>query len=66
MQATKFRMINNNVKTAQYRIAQHRTQGVQSQLSVFDVANLLDQIKRAESLAEPLSKPTIFQSIGFN
>lgn len=66
MQATKFRMINNNVKTAQFRIAQHRTQGVHSQLSIFDVANLLDQIKKGERYAEPLSKPTIFQSIGFN
>jgi|TARA_R110000737_G_scaffold223373_2_gene238388 hypothetical protein len=66
MQATKFRMINNNVKTAQYRIAEHRTQGVHSQLSIFDVANLLDQIKRAESLGAPSNKPSIFQSIGFN
>ena len=66
MQATKFRMINNNVKTAQFRIAQHRTQGVHSPLSVFDVANLLDQIKRAESFTDNNSKPSIFQSIGFN
>lgn len=66
MQATKFSMINNNIRTAQFRIAQHRTQGVRSQLSIFDVANLLDQIKRAESFAEPHNKPSIFQSIGFN
>ena len=66
MQVTKFRMINNNVKTAQFRIAQHRTQGVQSRLSIFDVAHLLDEIKRAETNADPISKTTIFQSIGFN
>jgi hypothetical protein len=66
MQTTKFRMINNNVKTAQFRIAQHRTQGVHSQLSIFDVANLLDQIKSREELNEQTSKPSIFQSIGFN
>jgi len=66
MQTTKFRMINNNVKTAQFRIAQHRTQGVQSQLSIFDVAHLLDQIKRTEDFPATNNKPSIFQSIGFN
>ncbi len=66
MQATSFSMINNSVKTAQFRIAQHRSQGIHSQLSIFDVAHLLDQIKRAESFRDTSSKPSIFQSIGFN
>lgn len=66
MQATNFSMINNSVKTAQFRIAQHRSQGIHSPLSIFDVANLLDKIKRAESYRDTNSKPSIFQSIGFN
>lgn len=59
-------MTNNNVKLAQFRLEQHRLMGTNSQLSIQDVAHLLDTIKRAESYTQPRTQPTIFQSIGFN
>ncbi len=66
MQATKFKMVNNNIKAAQFRLEQHRLMGTNSHLTVEDVANLLDTIKKAESYVQPSTQPTIFQSIGFN
>lgn len=66
MQATQFKMINNSIKTAQYRLEQHKMMGTNSQLSVLEVANLLDTIKKAESYIMPTNQPNIFQSIGFN
>jgi len=66
MQATKFKMVNNNIKTAQFRLQQHREMGQFSHLTVVEVANLLDMINTAESYSKPSTQPTIFQSIGFN
>ena len=66
MQATKFKMMNNDIKTAQFRLQQHREMGQFSKLSIIDVAKLLDMINTAESYSKPSTQPTIFQSIGFN
>jgi hypothetical protein len=66
MQATKVKMVSNNIKTAQFRLEQHRLMGTNSHLTIEDVANLLDMINKAESYIQPSSQPTIFQSIGFN
>ena len=66
MQATKFKMMNNNVKTAQFRLQQHREMGEFSKLTVIQVANLLDMINTADSYTRPSTQPSIFQSVGFN
>ncbi len=58
-------MINNTIKTAKFKLNMHRQKGIKSELSVFQVAELLDSIKRAEQQKE--SNPTsIFYSINLN
>lgn len=52
MQATNLNMIQNRIKNAQYKLAQHKAQGVKSSLSVFQVAQLMDTVKRGEELEE--------------
>lgn len=66
MQATKFKMANMNIKTAQFRLKRHREMGKYSHLSIQDVAHLLDMINKAESYTQASAQPSIFQSIGFN
>ncbi len=45
-------MINNTIKTAKFKLSQHKVQGVQSTLSVFEVARLMDTVKIGESMKE--------------
>ena len=52
MQATNFNMIQNRIKNAQYKLAQHKAMGVNSDLSVYQVAQLMDMVKRGEQLEE--------------
>ncbi len=48
MQLTNFDMNANRIKTAKYKLSQHKVQGVNSTLSIFQVAKLMDTIKRGE------------------
>jgi hypothetical protein len=58
-------MINNTIKTAKFKLNMHREKGIKSELSVFQVAELLDSIKRSEQQKE--SNPSsIFHSISLN
>ena len=41
-------MINNRIQQAKYQLSQHRSQGKNSHLSVFEVAKLMDTVKRGE------------------
>ncbi len=41
-------LINNKVKVAKYKLSQHRLQGERSALSVFQVATLMDMVRRGE------------------
>ncbi len=66
MQATKVKMVNNRIRTAEFRLEQHKELGIHSHLSIYEVANLIDMIKQAESYTHLNMQPTIFQSIGFN
>ena len=50
MQITTIDMINNRIKQAKYQLSQHRTQGRNSRLSVFEVAKLMDTVKRGEQV----------------
>jgi hypothetical protein len=58
-------MINNTIKTAKFKLNMHRQKGIKSELSVFQVAELLDSIKRAEQQKESNSY-SIFHSISLN
>jgi hypothetical protein len=53
-------MINNTVKRAKYQLSQHRTQGVNSRLSIHDVAKLMDTVKKGESMSGDKSNSIFF------
>lgn len=53
-------MINNRIKTAKFKLDQHRLRGSKSNLSVFEVARLLDSIRRAEEVGEDNNNSTFF------
>lgn len=53
-------MINNRIKQAKYRLSQHRTQGVNSRLSVYEVAKLMDTVKKGEDLNQPNGNSVFF------
>ena len=46
MQQTNLDMINNRVKTAKFKLSQHKLQGESSNLSVHQVARLMDTVKK--------------------
>ncbi|MDX2361176.1 MAG: hypothetical protein QNK23_10235 [Crocinitomicaceae bacterium] len=48
MQLTNLNMINNAVKTAKFKLSQHKVQGENSGLSIFQVARLMDTVKNGE------------------
>lgn len=58
-------MINNSVKLAQYKLAQHRVQGTKSKLNIFEVAQLMDSIRTAQH-AKEVGSSSIFYSINLN
>ena len=62
MQITNLDMINNAVKTAKFKLSQHKVQGEQSSLTVFQVARLMDTIKRGEE-AENTQNNSIYFSL---
>lgn len=45
-------MIENKIKTAQYKLSQHKVQGSKSNLSIFEVASLMDLVKMGERNSE--------------
>jgi hypothetical protein len=53
-------MINNKVKSAKFKLSQHRSQGSKSQLNIFQVAKLMDTIKRGEDSTENSSANIFF------
>lgn len=60
MQLTNLDMINNRVKTAKFKLNQHRNLGQKSTLSVFQVAKLMDTVKRGESMSESSAHSVFF------
>ena len=58
-------MINNTVKLAQYKLAQHRVQGTKSKLNIFEVAQLMDSVRTAGQIKDQSAK-SIFHSISLN
>ena len=53
-------MINNAIKNAQFKLSQHKVQGVNSALSVFEVAKLMDTVKVGESMKESQQTSVFF------
>ena len=62
MKLISFDMINNTVKLAQFKLSQHRLQGKNSKLNVFEVASLLDAIRTAEQMKN-VRNQSVFHSI---
>lgn len=55
-------MIENAVKLAKYKLAQHRIQGENSGLSIYQVAKLMDTVRNGEG-ASVQSGNSIFFSL---
>ncbi|MCR9173968.1 MAG: hypothetical protein NXI10_15800 [bacterium] len=60
MQITTIDMINNRIKRAKFQLSQHRTQGVNSRLSVHDVAKLMDTVRKGEELDQSKGQSIFF------
>lgn len=65
MNVTQKDMINNSIKIAQYKLSQHKLQGVKSNLDIFQVAQLMDTIKYGDSVKRPQNS-SIFYNISAN
>lgn len=53
-------MINNKIQLAKYQLSQHKIQGVNSQLSIFEVAKLMDMVRIGDSGSASKSKSIFF------
>ena len=65
MNLNTYDMISNTVKLAQYKLSQHRIQGKNSKLNIFEVASLMDAIKTAEQMKN-VQNQNIFHSMSLN
>ncbi len=52
-------MINNRIKAAKFKLEQHRVRGSKSQLSIFQVAKLMDTVRIGEEM-ESSGQSSIF------
>ena len=62
MQLTNFNMINNSIKNAKFKLSQHKIQGQETSLSIFQVAKLMDMVKSGEG-REQSSNDSVFFSL---
>lgn len=53
-------MINNIIKRAEYKLSQHRSMGTRSNLSILEVAQLMDTIKKGQTMKEAPSRSVFF------
>jgi len=60
MQLTNFNMINNTIKSAKFKLSQHKVQGETSTLSIFQVAKLMDMIKIGEEQSQKETTNILF------
>lgn len=58
-------MVNNSIKLAQYKLAQHRVQGTKSKMNILEVAQLMDAIRTASKVKE-VGSQSIFHSMSLN
>lgn len=66
MQPIDFKMINNTKRIAETKLNLHRTKGEKSPLSIFEVADLMDVINRADAMSATNNEPSIFHSMAYN
>lgn len=59
------KMIKNNLRIARQKLEMHYQLGMESKLSIFEVANLKDLVLKGESVKEP-QKSSIFFSFSVN
>lgn len=50
MQAINVNIIMNAVNSAKYKLSQHRVMGEKSNLSIIEVARLMDTIRKGEGM----------------
>ncbi|HLU87338.1 MAG TPA: hypothetical protein VKZ44_06250 [Taishania sp.] len=58
-------MINNTIKRATYKLQEHRSLGTKSTLSIIEVAQLMDIIRKGEDLKNSPSQ-SLFFSFSYN
>jgi hypothetical protein len=66
MQLINLTMINNTKKTAEYKLNRHKKAGNNSNLTILDVANLMDVIKHSEEMSQDSIQHSIFHSLAYN
>lgn len=54
-------MINNSINIAQYKLKLHKDKGMQSELSIEEVAQLMDLIHFGEEIKKPKTNSIFFQ-----
>lgn len=54
-------MINNTVSLAQYKLKLHQDKGQNSELSIIEVANLMDIIRLGSTVNAPKKESIFFQ-----
>ncbi len=53
-------MINNTIKNAKFKLSQHKIQGASSDLSIFQVAKLMDMVKNGDQQVQNDSRTLLF------
>ena len=60
MQLTNIDMIGNTIKRAKLKLSEHRVQGNDSKLNVYQVARLMDTVKNGERMEGDTSNSVLF------
>jgi hypothetical protein len=53
-------MINNTIKRAEYKLEKHRSMGTNSSLSVVEVAQLMDIVRKGELMKKSPNESLFF------
>jgi len=52
MRLTGFNIVESNIKKAQFKLSQHRSQGEKSSLSILQVARLMDKLNSKNDVSK--------------
>lgn len=52
--------LENRIKNAKNKLSQHKTLGIKSSLSIYEVANLMDTVRSGEQLSNDQSSSIFF------
>ncbi len=53
-------MLTNTIKKAEYQLGLHRQMGIKSTLDIFQVAELMDAIRKAKNMQETGNRKSLF------